>query len=205
MSHRPTQVRAVLDVDDSLGSMSWKRGLVAIATVCLVGGSLTACGGEDDTDGRSDRATEGATIDPQEARKRAVRTEKCTAEVTTTGAYEADWKGRATVRTGGNAADDTGPEAVYTLTAEGNSVALYSPGSEFKGSVTLSVGETAYASDPADAASLDIDPDGSSASVDVTLTSIEGDSLDLVADFTCDQGTRGTKSQGKSPRDEDEE
>lgn len=176
--------------------MTVLRALVAVATGCLVGATLSACGDDDADASRSaDPATEGATIEPGKAVERTPRVRKCSAEVTTTGAYEAEWQGRAKVRTGGGSADDTGPDAVYEMVDEENRVALYSPGEEFKGSVTLSVGETAYASDPADAKYLDIDPRGRSASVDVTLISIEGDSLDLVAEFTCARGTRDARRE----------
>lgn len=181
-----------------MSERSWKRALVAGAAVCLVG--LTAgCSGDDDGDkDKSDKtSSEGPAIDPKEAKKRTAKTAKCTAEVSTTGAYEAEWDGKATVRTGGKSADDTGPKAVYTLVDGKNRVALYSPGSDFKGSVTLSVGKTAYASDPADARSLEIDPKGRSASVDVTLTSIQGETLELVADFTCEQGKNGKGGKKK--------
>ena len=159
-----------------------------ILSVCCLVLATGACGGDDDKDkdeGTAKTADASAGVDPKEQRKRIAKTTDCTAEVSTTGAYEADWGGKAQVRTGGKSVDDPGPRAVYTLSHRKNRVSLYSPGPEFKGSVSLSVGDIAYSSDPQDAGSLDIDKRGKSADVDVTLTSIEGETIDLVADFTC--------------------
>jgi hypothetical protein len=159
-----------------------------ILSACSLVLATAACSGDDEKDkGKGDKepADAAASTDPNEQRKRIAKTTNCTAEVSTTGAYEAEWGGEAQVRTGGKAADATGPEAVYTLTDKKNRLSLYSPGPEFKGSVSLSVGNMAYSSDPADAESLDIDKRGKSANVDVTLTSIDGQTVDLVADFTC--------------------
>jgi hypothetical protein len=158
-----------------------------ILAACCLFLATAACGGDDENGDESggDRASDTETPDPKEAKKRITKTTPCLAEVSTTGAYEAEWAGEAEVRTGGKSADDTGPKAVYTLTDKKNRLAIYSPGAEFKGSVTLSVGDTAYASDPAVAESFDIDEKGRSASVDTTLTSTSGDKVDLVADFTC--------------------
>jgi hypothetical protein len=158
-----------------------------VLAACCLFLATAACGGDDDNGDESsgEKASDTATPDPKEAKKRIAKTTACTADVSTTGAYEGEWAGEAEVRTGGHAADDTGPKAVYTLTDKKNRLAIYSPGAEFKGSVTLSTGDTAYASDPADAASFDIDEKGRFASVDATLTSTSGDKIDLVADFTC--------------------
>jgi hypothetical protein len=159
-----------------------------VPAVCLV---LATVGCSDDDGGNDDEKAGESTSDApskeeqKEARKRIAQTSDCTAEVSTTGAYEAEWQGEAQVRTGGKPADDPGPNAVFTLTDKKNRVALYSPGPEFKGSVSLSADGVAYSSDPADAESLDIDKHGKSASVDVTLTSTGGDTIDVVADFTC--------------------
>ncbi len=150
--------------------------------------ATAACSGDDGDDGDNDgkKPGEAATsTDPKEQKKRAAKTTPCTAEVSTTGAYEAEWGGKAEVRTGGKAVDAPGPRAVYTLKDKKNAVSLYSPGAEFKGSVTLYVGDTAYSSDPAEAESFDIDQRGKRAHVETTLTGIGGDTVDLVADFTC--------------------
>ena len=72
---------------------------------------------------------------------------------------EAEGEGEAKVRTGGKPADDPGPSAVYTLADQRHRLAVYSPGAEFKGSVTLSAEGVAYSSDPADAESLDLHRD----------------------------------------------
>ena len=143
------------------------------------------CSGDDDKDKSGDEPTPLATNDPKTERQLEAKTTKCDAEVSTSGAYEADWEGDAQVRTGGKAVEDTGPNAVYQLTDKRNRVALYSPGPAFKGSISLSVDNVSYSSDPADAESFDIDKHGKSASVDTTLTSIGGDELGLVAEFTC--------------------
>jgi len=157
-----------------------------ILSACSLVLATAACSGDDDKDkGDKEPADAATSTDPKERRKRIAKTTNCTAEVSTTGAYEAEWGGEAQVRTGGKTVDATGPKAVYTLADKKNRVSLYSPGPEFKGSVSLSVGDLAYSSDPADAESLDIDKRGKSASVDVTLTSIDGQTVDLVADFTC--------------------
>jgi len=160
-----------------------------ILSVCCLVLATGACSGDDkdkDTD-KDAKKSAGATTSPdsKEAKHRVAKTTDCTAEVSTTGAYEAQWAGTAQVRTGGKAVDAPGPKAVYSLTDKKNRLSLYSPGPEFKGSVSLSVGRTAYASDPAVAESLDIDEGGTSADVAVTLTSVDGDTLDLVATFTC--------------------
>jgi hypothetical protein len=165
------------------------RRLLVILTACCAVLATAACSGDDDGKDKESGDKPPAsrtTEDAKETKVRAAKTTPCTAEVSTTGAYEAEWSGDAEVRTGGKPVDDTGPKAVYTLSDMKNRVTLYSPGSEFKGAIALSVGDTAYASDPADAESFDIDEKGKSASVDVTLTSTGGgETIDLVADFDC--------------------
>ena len=162
-----------------------------VPLVCLVL-PLAACSGDDGKDEDKDRAGDEPTsvipTDPEEARRQVAKTAKCDAEVTTTGAYDAEWQGEAVVRTGGKSVDDTGPNAVYQLEDEENRVALYSPGPEFKGSISLSADGMSYSSDPADAESFDIDKRGKHAKVDTTLTSISGKELTLVAEFTCGKG-----------------
>jgi len=156
-----------------------------LPAVCLVLGSA-GCSGDDDGNDEeqgSDPTSGASDIDPKD--RKPAKTADCTAEVSTSGAYEADWQGEAQVRTGGKPADDPGPNAVYTLTDKKNRLALYSPGAEFKGSVSLSVDGVAYSSDPADAESLDFEKQGKGAAADVTLTSTGGDKIDLVAAFTC--------------------
>ncbi len=77
------------------------------------------------------------------------------------------------------------PLAVYELTDKRNRVSLFSPGPEFKGSISLAAERISYSSDPADAESFDIDERGKHAEADATLTSISGDEIQLVAEFTC--------------------
>ena len=166
-----------------------RRLLTIVPVVCLIL-ATAGCSGDDDgkDEEKANEPTSGApsSDDPEDVSKPA-KVVDCTAEASTSGAYEAEWEGKAQVRTGGKPADDPGPNAVYTLTDDRNRLALYSPGAEFKGSVSLTADGTAYSSDPADAESLDIDKHGKSASVDVTLTSTGGDKVDLVAEFTCDK------------------
>jgi hypothetical protein len=169
-----------------------RRLLMMVPAVCLV---LATVGCGDDGGGtdeeKADEQTSGAPTSeaPEEVRMPA-KVADCTAEASTTGAYEAEWQGEAKVRTGGKPANDPGPSAVYTLADQRHRLAVYSPGAEFKGSVTLSADGVAYSSDPADAESLDIDEHGKSASVDVTLTSTGGDTIDVVAEFTCDKAKK---------------
>ncbi len=164
-----------------------------VPAVCLIL-ATAGCGGVDDEgtdEEKADEPTSGApSSDDSEDVRKPAKVVDCTAETSTSGGYDAEWEGEAQVRTGGKPADDPGPKAVYTLTHGKNRLALYSPGAEFKGSVSLSADGTVYSSDPADAESLDIDPHGTSASVDVTLTSTGGDKVDLVADFTCGQPSK---------------
>ena len=158
-----------------------------LPAVCLVL-ATAGCSGDDDgkDDEKADEPTSGApSSEDREDERKPAKIADCTAEARTTGGYEAEWEGEAQVRTGGKPANDPGPDAVYTLTDDKSQLAIYSPGAEFKGSVSLSADGVVYSSDPADAESLDIDKHGKSASVDVTLTSTGGDRLDLVADFTC--------------------
>src|SRR5687768_17277639 len=130
-----------------------RRLLMMVPAVCLV---LATAGCGDDDGGTDDEKvgeqTSGAPSSeaPEEEHKPA-QIADCTAEARTTGAYEAEWKGEARVRTGGKPAHDPGPSAVYTLTDQRNRLAVYSPGAEFKGSVTLSADGVAFSSDPADA------------------------------------------------------
>lgn len=150
--------------------------------------SFSACSGDDGDDKEKGKDAPSSTVsdDPKLEKKLVAKTVKCDADVSTSGAYDADWKGEATVRTGGHSIGASGPAAVYTLTDKNdNRVALYSPGNEFKGSISLFADGLSYSSDPADAESLDIDKRGRSASVDTTVTSISGDEIQLVAEFTC--------------------
>jgi hypothetical protein len=155
-------------------------GLIAATAGC------SGDDGGDDTDKAKDDPSSSISIDPKEQRERTAKTTECTAEVRTTGTYAAEWNGaEAQVRTGGKAVDASGPDAVYTLTDKRNRVALYSAGPEFKGSISLNADGLSYSSDPADAESFDIDKRGKHASVDTTLTAIDGEELGLVAEFTC--------------------
>lgn len=159
---------------------------MVLSVLCLA--LVTAgCSGDDDKDKKkaSNEPSSVITGDPKDEKQLVAKTAKCTAEVSTSGEYEAEWGGDAQVRTGGKSADDTGPNAIYTLNDKRNRLALYSPGPEFKGSISMSVGNTSYSSDPADAESLDIDKRGKHASVDTTVTSIGGDEIQVVAEFTC--------------------
>ena len=160
-----------------------RRLLTVLAAGSLVLATAACGGGEGEGDENPDDAA--SSTHPEEQRKPNLKTATCSAEVSTSGSHKAAWGGKAKVRTGGKAADDPGPKAVYTLTHKKYRLALYSPGADFKGSVSLSIGRTSYSSDPADAESFDIDEKGKEAHVDVTLTSIEGETLDLVADFAC--------------------
>ena len=157
-----------------------------LSVCCLV--LLTAgCSGDDGDEKAKDEESPDAQVSvaPKKEEARLATTQDCDAEVSTTGAFEWEWSGPATVRTGGGGEDAPGPDAVYALKHEQHQAALYSSGVEFEGSVTLSVGKAFYASDPADAASLDIDPGGTHADVDVQLTSTADDVIQLEAEFTC--------------------
>ena len=159
-----------------------------LSALCLVL-ATAGCSGDDDKDGdqdATDTATEGEpTLEPKGKEEVVVTTADCTAEVSTTGAFEAGWGGDATVRTVGDSAGYTGPDSVYVLNDKRNRVALYSAGPEFKGSISVTADLLTYSSDPADAESFDIDRDGQHVDVDATLISISGDELQLVAKFTC--------------------
>jgi len=158
-----------------------------LSAFCLV---LVTAGCSDDDGGDKeidDKTSPGAvnSDDPTEQKNTVAKVEKCEAEVSTTGAYEAEWTGEATVRTGGRNPDEAGPAAVYTLTYKDNRVGLYSAGRDFKGFIAVSVGQASYSSDPADAESLDIDKRGRHADVDVEVTTVGGDAIQLDAEFTC--------------------
>jgi hypothetical protein len=157
-----------------------------LSAFCLVA-ATTGCSDDDKGDGNDDaKESPGVpSLDPKAQKKKIAKIVKCTAQVSTTGAYEADWSGDATVRTGGREIGAAGPLAVYTLTDKKNRVALYSPGPEFNGSISLTVARESYSSDPADAESFDIDERGKRAKVDAALTSISGDEIQLAAEFTC--------------------
>jgi hypothetical protein len=160
-----------------------------ILSACCLLAVTVGCsddGDDKDADQGSDDPSSTISVDPNKQRKRPVKTTACTATVSTTGAYEAAWNvDKGQVRTGGKAIGDAGPDAVYTLTDKDNQVALYSPGPEFKGSISMHANGRSYTSDPADAESFDIDKSGKHASVDTTLTAIDGEELGLVAEFTC--------------------
>jgi hypothetical protein len=165
-----------------------RRLLLFLSALCL----LLATAGCSDDDGKDEpeddqeTSTGGLdTPDPDEQLKTKPKTIECDAEVSTTGAYKAEWDGDASVTTGGKTIDDTGPAAVYTLNDDRNGLSLYSPGLAFKGSISMTADGHSYSSDPADAESFDIDPKGKRAEVDATLTSISGDEIQVVAEFTC--------------------
>ena len=162
-----------------------------LLSVCCLVLLTTGCSADDgDTlDDGDDKASPTRAVD-REGDKTAPRIEQCDAEVSTTGAYEAEWTGAATVRIGGRSPEQSGPAAVYTLEDGKNRVGLYSPGVDFKGSVALLVGEDSYSSDPADAGSLDIDERGRTAEVDVEVTTVGGDKIQLDAEFTCGEARK---------------
>ena len=105
--------------------------------------------------------------------------------MSTTGAYEAEWDGDASVTVGATTNDGTGPAAVFTLNDDRNRLALYSPGLAFKGSISMTADGHSYSSDPADAGAFDIDPKGKHAEVHAALTSISGDEIHVAAEFSC--------------------
>jgi hypothetical protein len=165
-----------------------RRPLILLFAFCLVL-ATAGCGGNEDNDGdtdATDKATEGeSTLDPKDEKEPVFTTAKCTAQVKTAGALEAEWGGDATVRTVEESVGSAGPDAVYVLNDERTRVALYSAGPEFKGSISVIADGLTYSSDPADAESFDIDPHGRYADVAATLISTSGDKLKLVAEFTC--------------------
>jgi len=164
------------------------RRLLILLPACGLVLLTAGCGGDDgDAGGSDDNQPSNMTAgtDPKDEKKLVARTADCDAEVRAKGASDWEWSGHATVRTGGRSVDEPGPRAVYRLTHKPHRVALFSPGPEFEGSVSLSVGDTSYSSDPADAASLEIDPHGTEADVDLTVTSTGGDKIELDAEFTC--------------------
>ena len=157
-----------------------------LLSVCCLVLVTAGCGGDDDKKDDGDKKSAPTkAVDEEEDSKRAATIEQCDAEVSTTGAYEADWSGEATVRTGGRNPEQAGPAAVFELVDKKNRVGLYSPGPDFKGAVSLSVGDDSYSSDPADAEGLDIDKRGRTADVDVEVTTVGGDKIQLEAEFTC--------------------
>ena len=89
---------------------------MVLSAFCLA--LVTAgCSGDDDKDKKkaSNEPSSVITGDPKDEKQLVAKTAKCTAEVSTSGEYEAEWGGDAQVRTGGKSADDTGPNAIYTL------------------------------------------------------------------------------------------
>jgi hypothetical protein len=106
---------------------------------------------------------------------------KCQATVSVTGAFTADWSGKAEVRI--SAGD--GPKAVYRSVNGKQRVTAYSDGKDFTGSVNVLDDDVTYATPPGDDTGLDIGVKGKSAEIDADALDVEENQVHVTASFDC--------------------
>lgn len=155
--------------------MRFPRLLIAALALAA---ALTACSGDDSTNDAPEgdaasQATGGESRAPLEERG-------CRATVEVTGAVEASWEGKATVR-----GEESGPSAVYATAQRKRTVTAYAAGEEFPSSVNFTDGDRVFATTPGDNTGLDLDPTGKQASIDVQAVNVEGQSVRVTATFDC--------------------
>lgn len=181
-----------------------RRTLSATAALCLAL-SLAACSGDDDepADGESSSAEGSAGVDedgnpaPASAPPPGAPTAGCRATVELTGAAEASWEGKATVRLQDpEAVSASQPDAVYLSENRKQQISVYSEGEEFAAAVTYTDGQTTFASDPEDASGIEARTNGRGATVETTLRDVDDNTANVVAEFICGGGGKKKKNNG---------
>lgn len=160
------------------------RSPLVVLPALLLALALTACGGDGGGDnGDGNGGGNGDTVDGGDLP--ALQGEDCDAEVTLTGAVEAEWSGNGTVST--TESGGVAPPASYQTSNDGMVLTLLSTGNGFDTpSVLLMVSDTeSYAVTPGEG-TVEIADDGSGATIDAPATMIgTTDSVDVTASFDC--------------------
>lgn len=158
-------------------------------TALALTAALTACSGDDSSEGDAPAgdAASQATDAPAEEETQVPGEERgCRATVSVTGAAEASWEGKATVR-----GEESGPSAVY-LTADGKkTVTAYAKGEDFPPSVNFYDGKQVFATQPGTGTGLDIRPNGKVAEIDAQAFNVQGETVQVVASFDCTTKKKG--------------
>jgi len=162
-----------------------------LLTALALTAALTACSGDDSSEGSApagDAASEAGESDAATQEESQVPGEerRCRATVSVTGAVDAAWKGKATVR-----GEEDGPSAVY-LTADGTkTVTAYAKGEDFPPSVNFYDGKQVFATQPGSTQGLDIRPNGKVAEIDAEAFNVQGKTVQVVASFDCKSKKKG--------------
>jgi hypothetical protein len=106
---------------------------------------------------------------------------KCQATVSISGAFTAEWSGKAEVRI----SQGDGPRAVYRSLHGKQRVTAYSDGKDFTGSVNVLDRDVTYATPPGDETGLDIGVKGKSAEVDADAFDVQQNQVHVTASFDC--------------------
>lgn len=114
------------------------------------------------------------------------RQRNCTVEVTATGAAEASWKGKGESVQPANG----NPAAYYLFEDKSGSVQVFAGGGDIATSAVVTVDGATYTTPPEDPAGIEASEDGTAARVEATAAGMDGDEVDLVADFTCGKGSK---------------
>ena len=157
------------------------RLVAGLALLPLIIGGVSACSG--DTEEEPSAGASSATEEP------GAPTSGCRAEVRVTGAVQARWEGKATVRLADPQSTDSAPAAVYTTSKDGNQLSVYSEGDGFETAATLAAGKRNFAADPSDTSGIEAETDGTEAQVDTTLLDVDGEESRLRAEFDCSGGS----------------
>lgn len=158
--------------------------LLSVPALCLLL-TLTACSGDDDEPDGDSSSSAGAEADDDGERTKDKPVgdvqRVCQAVVDVTGTVEASWEGPGNVRL-----TSDGERAVYESLDADARVVIYSAGGDFEtASANFSDGEQTYTTPLGDGTGLKAKVNGKSASADAQAAGIEGDPVQISADFTC--------------------
>lgn len=150
---------------------------------------LAACSGDDDADqqpastasasssGSTTTRDDDGVLDDGSGDKQR----KCKVTVQVTGAATASWKGAAeSVQPASGS-----PAAFYLEDDDAGSLQVFAEGGGVPTSAVVTVDKTAYTTDPEDPSGVDASADGTRAVVDAEAADAAGNTVQLVAKFTC--------------------
>ncbi len=114
------------------------------------------------------------------------RQRNCQVKVTTSGAASVTWKGKGESVQPANGS----PAAFYLFEDESGSVQVFASGGSIQTSAVITVDGATYTRPPEDPAGITASEDGTAATVDATAAGMDGDEVELIADFACGKGSK---------------
>lgn len=156
--------------------------LAALATTALV---LSGCSGDDESSADPEATSSasagydeetGVTDDGSGDKQR-----ECKVKVDVTGGAKASFKGK-----GESVQPASGqPAAYYLYDGKKGSIQVFAGSGDIPTSAVVTVDGVAYTTPPDDSEGVEASEDGTSVDVDAVANPTEGDSIDVVAEFTC--------------------